>query len=153
MKGPKTSLLRDLSRKHLYFSPHVVTFGGDIWCPGSLGGFCQVRSPPRRTRGVLSKVVSSGFSCRVPQASIGKHPQTRICFRSPSREKLNFWQISGLQSFEPQKEVSIIPPKSGKSFAKNCNSGQNSLDRTRPIPSPHFFFLLFTLFPPPPTTN
>mgnify|MGYP003307537869 CR=1 FL=1 len=33
-------------------------------------------------------------------------------------------------------EGGIIPPKSGKRWAKNCDSGQNSLDRTRPFSVP-----------------
>ena len=38
-----------------------------------LGGFCQVRSPPRRTRrGVLSSVVSSGFSAVILPGARGK---------------------------------------------------------------------------------
>ena len=67
-------------------------------------------------RGVLSRVVSSGFSCRVPQAS----PNPYLFPIAQSVKAQFLAEVSGLQSFEPQKEVSVIPPKSGKSWAKTC---------------------------------
>ena len=53
-----------------------------------------------------------------PPSSAISIPKPAFVSDRPVGIKLNFWQISGLQSFEPQKEVSIIPPKSGKKLGQ-----------------------------------
>ena len=119
--------LRDLTRGPGLTSPIFHATGG-VWAMHGRVLSSEI-SAEAHPRGVLSRVVSSGFSCRVPHASPNPY-LFPIAHLVKAQFLADFWT---LVAFEPLKEVSIIPPKSGKSWAKNCNTGENSLDRKKPL--------------------